>query len=160
MKNDNPNNHNTPTDNTQPQMHDLAQLAMPPGLDSLLASIDQMLANAQHTIDQSLQQSTQLIAQSRQQLQQYEQQSTVNSDETGAQDSSANLAFSSLAEQQQAAQASAKAAQEAMDKTIQNMHAQLLEKNKQYEQAVTQQVANHQIQPRISHYDIALCNAH
>lgn len=148
---------------TQNQLNALAQVAMPAGLNDLLAGIDHMLNQAQHTIDHSLQQSNALIEQSRQQLQQFEQLNSPNSDieqavpysvpqhehysahAPAAETATESLLQPSLTEQQNAAVESAKTAQQTMDDTIKHMQQQLLAQSKQYEDRVANKVATHSV---------------
>lgn len=165
----------TPTDNKltakytstamQNNLDQLVNTAMPAGLNDLLAGIDTMLANAQHTIDSSLQQSTALIEHSRQQLQQFEQlQEPVRSSQLGLNqgesehdtytlgkttpqpenESAGNILTPSFTTQQTAALEAAQTAQQTMDDAIKQMQQQLLAQSKHYEASVAKKVASHE----------------
>ncbi|KAF7765049.1 hypothetical protein PCIT_b1183 [Pseudoalteromonas citrea] len=150
---------------TLDHLNSLANKTVPAGLNDLLAGIDTMLANAQHTIDSSLQQSAALIEHSRQQLQQFEQQQDPhqsngsgpsknvlghddytlgNTTPQPGNESAGNILTPSFTTQQTAALEAAQTAQQTMDDAIKQMQQQLLAQSKHYEASVAKKVASHE----------------
>ncbi|MCG7534141.1 hypothetical protein [Pseudoalteromonas sp. OOF1S-7] len=156
-----------PAQQKKAALGELTQAVMPAQLNTILSDIDAMLASARQTIDQSLQQSSQLVDQSRQHLARINhalaseafnapntsndetdqatlnqlQEQVIDAQVTYLEEQNAHMK-QVYTEQELAAQQSAQAAQQAMETTIKNMEAQLMQQNQAFQSDVMQRSAD------------------